>query len=145
MWKSVLASYYSKNVDTWIYTNSSEVFLKYDHVRFGQLQAYKLVTYLATISSFRDKTQNFVYIFLIYFWDTFNIYIEFFCRNRVTWNNRKLSFKSWPSGNVGFEIMFKCMSGFTTENGKFIMPLQEKLSYGHSFDRCDSFGFTNHS
>ena len=43
------------------------------------------------------------------------------------------------------EIMFKCMSGFTTENGKFIMFLEEKLSYGNSFDRCDSFGFKDHS
>ena len=42
-----------------------------------------------------------------------------------------------------FEIMFKCMSGFTTENGKFIMPLKEKLSYENSFDRCDRFGLTN--
>ena len=39
--------------------------------------------------------------------------------------------------------MFKCMSGFTTEKGKFIMPLQEKLSYSSSFDRCDSLGFRN--
>ena len=30
------------------------------------------------------------------------------------------------------------MPGFTTENAKFIMPLQEKMSYGNSFDRCDS-------
>ena len=45
----------------------------------------------------------------------------------------------------GFYIMLKCMAGFTTENGKFIMPLQEKMSYQSSFDRCDSFGFTNHS
>ena len=36
------------------------------------------------------------------------------------------------------------MSGFTTEVGKFIMPLEEKLSFENSFDRCDRFGFTNH-
>ena len=36
------------------------------------------------------------------------------------------------------------MSGFTTDNGKFIMPLQEKLPYYNSLDRCDSFGFNNH-
>ena len=41
--------------------------------------------------------------------------------------------------------MLKCMPGFTTENGKFIMPLQEKMSYHSSFDRCHSYGFTNHS
>ena len=37
------------------------------------------------------------------------------------------------------------MSGFTTDNGKYIMPLQEKLSYYNAVDHCDSFGFTNHS
>ena len=37
------------------------------------------------------------------------------------------------------------MSGFTTDNGKYIMPSQEKLSYYDSVDRCDSFGFNNHS
>ena len=40
-----------------------------------------------------------------------------------------------------FKVMFKCLSGFTTESGKFIMPLQEKLSYENSVDLCDSFGF----
>ena len=37
------------------------------------------------------------------------------------------------------------MSGFITDNGKYIMPLQEKLSYYNSVDRCNSFGFKNHS
>ena len=46
-------------------------------------------------------------------------------------------------GSGDFEIRFKCMSGFTTENAKFIMPLQNKMSYDDSFDSCDSFGFTN--
>ena len=46
---------------------------------------------------------------------------------------------------LGFAIMFKCMSGFITDNGKYIMPLQEKLSYYNSVDRCNSFGFKNHS
>lgn len=34
------------------------------------------------------------------------------------------------------------MSGGTTENGKFIKPLQEKLTYGDSSDRCESKGFS---
>ena len=64
-----------------------------------------------------------------------NLKFMILCRNRVT---RK-------SGSpFGFEIMFKCMSGFTTNNGKFIMPLQEKFSYKNSIDYCDSFGFKNH-
>ena len=33
------------------------------------------------------------------------------------------------------------MSGTTTDNGKFIMPLKEKLSYDDSSGRCDSEGF----
>ena len=37
-----------------------------------------------------------------------------------------------------FEVMFKCMSGFTTETGKFIMPFEEKLTYKDSMNRCDS-------
>ena len=45
----------------------------------------------------------------------------------------------------GFEIIFKCMSGSTTENGKFIMPLSEKLTYSDSSDRCDSKGFKRFS
>ena len=54
----------------------------------------------------------------------------------------------YPSVNLenldnDFEIIFKCMSGATTGNGKFIMPLKEKLSYHDSSDRCDSEGFTN--
>ena len=49
------------------------------------------------------------------------------------------------AGGYGeFEIWFKCMSGFTNENGKFIMPLQEKMSYKNSMNTCDSFGFINH-
>ena len=57
---------------------------------------------------------------------------------------KNLSFKSYDflNGFADFEIMFKCMSGFTTENGKYILPLEEKLSYDNSFDRCDRFGFT---
>ena len=53
--------------------------------------------------------------------------------------------KSWAIDDrkAEFEIRFKCMSGFTTENAKFIKPLQEKMSYDDSFDSCDSFGFTN--
>ena len=43
--------------------------------------------------------------------------------------------------DTDFEIIFKCMSGATTENGKFIMPLKEKLSYDDSLGRCDSEGF----
>ena len=42
----------------------------------------------------------------------------------------------------GFQIIFKCMSGSTTENGKFIVPLTEKLTYPKSSDRCDSQGLT---
>ena len=33
------------------------------------------------------------------------------------------------------------MIGFTTENGKFLMPLEEKFSYDDAVTRCDSFGF----
>ena len=56
-----------------------------------------------------------------------------------------MSLKSYDIefGKADFEIRFKCMSGFTTENAKFIMPLQEKMLYDDSFDSCDSFGFTN--
>ena len=46
-------------------------------------------------------------------------------------------------GLADFQIMFKCMSGFTTENAKFIMPLEEKMSYDNSVDTCESFGFIN--
>ena len=58
---------------------------------------------------------------------------------------KNLSLKSsdLKQADFKFEIMFKCLSGFTTENGKFIMPLKEKLSYEDSFDRCDRFGFTD--
>ena len=34
------------------------------------------------------------------------------------------------------------MAGATTEKGKFIMPLKEKLSYDDSVNVCDSKGFT---
>ena len=44
--------------------------------------------------------------------------------------------------DIDFKIIFKCMSGATTENGKFIKPLQEKLTYGDSSDRCESKGFS---
>ena len=33
------------------------------------------------------------------------------------------------------------MLGETAENGKFIMPLNEKMSYGDSSARCESKGF----
>ena len=68
----------------------------------------------------------------------------FLCRNQVTWKIRNLTLKSREQ-EMGFAIMFKCMSGFITDNGKYIMPLQEKLSYYNSVDRCNSFGFKNHS
>ena len=35
------------------------------------------------------------------------------------------------------------MSGFTTKNGKFMMPLEDKLTYTDSISRCDSLGFTD--
>lgn len=47
--------------------------------------------------------------------------------------------------NMWLEMWFKCMPGFTTDNAKFIMPIQEKMTYRSSFDRCDGFGFTNPS
>ena len=64
---------------------------------------------------------------------------------RVTWKSRSLSLKSLDLEyeRADFEIRFKCMSGFTTEDAKFIMPLKQKMSYDKSFDSCDSFGFTN--
>ena len=64
---------------------------------------------------------------------------------QVTWNSRSLSLKSFGIyfGLADFEIMFKCMSAITTKDAKFIMPLQEKMSYDDSFDKCDRFGFTN--
>ena len=34
------------------------------------------------------------------------------------------------------------MPGFTTESGKFIMPLSEKMTYANSADRCDGQEFT---
>lgn len=40
----------------------------------------------------------------------------------------------------GFEIMFKCMTGFTTTNGKFLKPLSEKLTYSKSGGRCERLG-----
>ena len=33
------------------------------------------------------------------------------------------------------------MSGLTTKNVKFIKPLEEKLTYTDSINRCDSWGF----
>jgi len=44
--------------------------------------------------------------------------------------------------NSEFEIIFKCMTGATSDNGNFIMPLEEKLSYDDSVDRCESKGFS---
>ena len=41
-----------------------------------------------------------------------------------------------PDGIYGFKLMFKCLPGVTTENGKFLMPLQEKLTEIESVDRC---------
>ena len=38
--------------------------------------------------------------------------------------------------------MFKCMKGAVAENGKFIMPLSEKLTVKDSIERCESQGFT---
>ena len=36
------------------------------------------------------------------------------------------------------------MPGFTTESGKFIMPLSEKMTYANSADRCDGLGLQIH-
>ena len=56
---------------------------------------------------------------------------------------QNMTFRSgiWQYYDIDFEIMFKCMSGATTEDGKFIMPLKEKLSYNDSSHRCNSAGF----
>ena len=72
-----------KNLDTWMFTNSTQIFLNF-------------VYYARTLQDF----------------------------------------------DTDFEILFKCMSGATTDNGKFFMPLREKLSYDDSSGRCDSEGFT---
>ena len=52
-------------------------------------------------------------------------------RDQIDWSRR------------GFEIKFKCMKGVTTENGKFLMPLSEKLTHAESIDRCKSQGFSS--
>ena len=56
---------------------------------------------------------------------------------------QNMTFRSgiWQYYDIDFEVIFKCMSGATTENGKFIMPLKEKLSYNDSSHRCNSEGF----
>ena len=36
------------------------------------------------------------------------------------------------------------MPGFTTESGKFIMPLSEKMTYADSANRCDGLGLQIH-
>jgi len=33
----------SKNLDTWMYTNSTEVFLHHDYDRFGQIKTNKII------------------------------------------------------------------------------------------------------
>ena len=61
-------------------------------------------------------------------------------------NNRSLTLESsflFIGGD--FEIIFKCMSGFTTSKGKFIMPLDKKMSHDDSIQRCNSFGITFYS
>ena len=37
------ASYTSKNLDTWMYTNSTELTLFYDYKRLGKLRANKII------------------------------------------------------------------------------------------------------
>ena len=44
-------------------------------------------------------------------------------------------------GAFGFELDLKCLSGQTTENGKFIMPFSEKMTYLDAINRCDGQGF----
>ena len=58
-------------------------------------------------------------------------------KNHLSFKSTFLSVYDYEIGTE-FEIIFKCMSGATTENGKFIMPLQEKMSYNDSSDRCNS-------
>ena len=59
---------------------------------------------------------------------------------QVTRNSHNLSLKRYnlEYGEVDFKIRFKCMSGFTLQNAKFIKPLKGKMSYVKSFDNCDS-------
>ena len=90
------ANYSEKIVDTWMFTNSTEVTLDYGLTRFGQTMTS--VYYFGIIATFKSWELNYGY---------------------------------------GFEVVFKCMSGFTTETGKFIMPVKEKLTYIDSFNRCD--------
>ena len=40
----------------------------------------------------------------------------------------------------GFKIMFKCMTGYKTANGKFLKSLSEKLTYSRSGGRCERLG-----
>ena len=40
----------------------------------------------------------------------------------------------------GFKIMFKCMTGYTTANGKFLKSLSEKITYSKSGGRCERLG-----
>ena len=47
----------------------------------------------------------------------------------------------WAHGTYGFKIMFKCLTGITSENGKFFISLKEKLTQTKSTDRCERTGF----
>ena len=54
-------------------------------------------------------------------------------------SNTTLKSSELNYGYGTFEVMFKCMSGFTSETGKFIMPVKDKLTYTDSMNRCDSW------
>ena len=79
---------------------------------------------------------NIVYTGLI--WITLN------CLSLETTANR--AFKSDLESSqmresfIGFQVLFKCMSGSTTKNGKFIRALNEKLTYDDSIKRCKRNG-----
>ena len=51
------ASYHSKNLDTWMFTNSTEVTLSYEFNRLGRLRTKINVRwFLQRLARFRDKT-----------------------------------------------------------------------------------------
>ena len=62
------------------------------------------------------------------------------CSNRIL-GSTATTLTLFFFGSFGFELYLKCMSGQTTENGKFIMPFSEKMSYSDAINRCDGQGF----
>lgn len=105
-------SYRENILDIWMFTNSSKIKLNYLQTRIGHMFTLKFIIVL-------------------------NYEVNEYSARWATLLPESEHLNPWQN-LYGFKILFKCLSGGTTDDGKFIVALMEKQTFPASTARCES-------